>query len=239
MNKKNNPVLLRHLVAIESDLQSFYQLPQSQSIADHLMPLEEMRSYMQQHAQPLHTDSLQRAAVLVEASTDEAFVGVGFDKEVVERLAAEPPLSGLRSSNLDIYCVLIEEVSHFTLLMSRMQEGRSVTRLELELQAEIDKVILCAATLERHYGKVFLAPLVRSLFDQSKVINQEDAGLYETANSIAARFWHRLASRWERHLPKDAAQALREALRNLFRQSLANKVEELKGSAERIIKAAA
>lgn len=203
------------------------------------MGLDELRTYLAENASTPSDEATKRAAVVVETSAEETFLGVGFHQDIVEQIADKPPLERLHSANLDVYCVLIEEVSHFTLLTHRAATGRGVSRLELELQAEIDKVVLCAATLERHYGSPSLAPLVRSLFDQSVVVSVQDGALYETANRVAARFWHKIAARWEDRLPQEAAIELRNTLRSIFHSSFTEKLTVLEGSPQRIIKRAA
>jgi hypothetical protein len=56
-----------------------------------------------------------------------------------------PELDG--SAGLDTFCQVIEGVSHFVYVVERARTGRAATHLELELQAEVDKWVVLAASL--------------------------------------------------------------------------------------------
>ena len=60
---------------------------------------------------------------------------------LLQRLTASNPYAGLSHSNLDDFCKVLEGVSHFVCVAWNALNDKSVTRLELELQAEIDKYV--------------------------------------------------------------------------------------------------
>ena len=77
---------------------------------------------------------------------DGVSMGVVLDPGVGALLAELDPREKLDRRNLDPFCTAIEEVSHFVYLSFCARAERTVTRLELELQAEVYKY-LCAVFL--------------------------------------------------------------------------------------------
>src|SRR5262245_66193867 len=76
--------------------------------------------------------------VLVE-ERDAVRVGVFVDPAVTQRLERCDPLACLAEDNLQDFCTALEGVSHFHYLMWSLAHNRSVSLLELELQADVDK----------------------------------------------------------------------------------------------------
>jgi hypothetical protein len=105
-----------------------------------------------------------------------------------EELAKASPLAGLDNVNLDAFCILVEELSHFHLLLNRVDAGRPVTRSELELQGELDKLLICARLLKRQSGDYHVVALARTLYDRAEIV-AADPEPYVQATKYAARFW--------------------------------------------------
>lgn len=95
----------------------------------------------------------------------------------------------------DSWLQLVEGVSHFVYVAERARTELPATKLELELQAEVDKFVLLAFASEP------LSPqrarsLHRKLFEAVRFLhpeNSEDGARYRLANDLAARFVTRLA----------------------------------------------
>src|SRR5690349_12141641 len=87
---------------------------------------------------------------LLIAETDgEAEVSLYLEPSVLERLACSDPLTKLDSANLADFWTAFEGVSHFTYYAWNAQLEKSVTLLEMELQAEVDKFVATTLLLER------------------------------------------------------------------------------------------
>lgn len=140
-------------------------------------------------------------------------------------LRVELPL-GPGGSSLDRLAQLVEGVSHFLLLAERARADRTTCLLELELQAEVDKVAYLllgpynGAWLDRtsHQRRHrSLTPLRTALFERTVFLHgaETEAGLrYRTAQALAARFTQRL----------EAHPAPTAALRRFYRAPLEEKV---------------
>ena len=108
----------------------------------------------------------------------------------------EQALSHDGSITLDLYCQVVEGVSHFMMLVERARRDLPATQLELELQAEVDKFVLVkraagaaantdAAVKERLFSNV------RFLHKAGTVRGER----YRLANQLAARFVTQLSTR--------------------------------------------
>jgi hypothetical protein len=115
---------------------------------------------------------------------------------VLEMRLRLPTLEGaLRSTDrLDPICQIIEGVSHFVYLADRATRNREATQLELELQAEVDKYVVLAASLEG-FDEVASKKLRTRLYDDVTFAHEADTELgerYRVANDYARRFTARL-----------------------------------------------
>jgi hypothetical protein len=99
--------------------------------------------------------------------------------------------------DLDVLCQVIEGVSHFVYLLERARVGREATQLELELQAEVDKWVVLAASM-RSFDARRSATLRARLYESCVYVHgaseaeQELAERYRVANDAAHRFVRRL-----------------------------------------------
>lgn len=134
-------------------------------------------------------DEGEREVLLVREADDGA----------IELKLRVPPLARREfdladGPDLDPLCQLIEGVSHFVYLTFRAQADREATELELELQAEVDKYVILAASLGRLDGATSRALRAR-LYD--RVHYEHGAATlhgerYRVANDVASRFVRRL-----------------------------------------------
>lgn len=115
---------------------------------------------------------------------------------VLEMRLRLPALEGAFSSGdrLDPVCQIIEGVSHFVYLADRAARNREATQLELELQAEVDKYVVLAASLDG-FDEVASKKLRARLYDEVSFEHDADTELgerYRVANDYARRFTARL-----------------------------------------------
>ena len=174
------------LEQIESFLTSYYGF-ESPTATDFLLEKETIADSL---------DSPQseapRAAVCVQETTSEQsddpelFLGIYFETDLINRVLAENPLKSLNDKNLDAFCVLVEELSHFHLIFQRALQNREVSQLELEWQGEVDKFLFSAIMLLQQRGNPHLYQLRSVLFDKVDIVNHQR---YEAANKLAAQFW--------------------------------------------------
>lgn len=91
-----------------------------------------------------------REQLLVEQDRGELRLALFVDADALHNLRKNDPAHGLRTSNLGDFLLAIEGVSHFVYVAVCAAEDRSVSALELELQAEVDKFVTCVLMIEDH-----------------------------------------------------------------------------------------
>ncbi len=149
-------------------------------------------------------DADSRETLLVRESDDEVEIALCLPPDVASD---------------DGFLQLVEGVSHFVYLAERARTNLPATRLELEMQAEVDKFVVLATTRgeltrrEVHHLHDKLYARVRFLH----AADTEDGERYRLANDLAARFVLRLFDRDEIDLP-------RHALRRFYRSGQTDKI---------------
>ena len=154
-------------------------------------------------------------------------VGLYIDRTVLERLTRRDPMSLLREDNLQDFCTALEGVSHFHYLLWSLQQGRSVSLLELELQAEVDKYASALTLLTRQRAGEFPRALHAAMFDRvhfEPQLGRSERARYEEANRRAARYCRDLDERYlrrRRSRPEAWVSELRKFFRFPHREKLA------------------
>lgn len=190
----------------------------------------------------LVTDRSELPASVRSAATDEqlivaqhgADVGVSLflDAGVHERLQRSNPLELLNEANLADYLTALEGVSHFVYLAWNAAHDKSISLLELEMQAEVDKYVSALCLLRLQSPGRFPRELHHTLFERARVdpcLAGERVALYRAASDYAARFCRHLGN-----TAGDSKGALDAAtlaeLRRFYRFTDTRKVEHIQRS---------
>jgi hypothetical protein len=164
-----------------------------------------------------------REQLLVSQAGQELSLGLFLDGEALANLAANDPAAGLSEANFWDFCLAVEGVSHFIYVALCAARDRSVSELELELQAEVDKFVSCTLVS----GHQETGPLRERLYDRVTLdsdLDDTERARYQTANDEAHRYARSLERRFIRrgHL----AGMLTE-LRRFYRLSLPDKLHHI------------
>ena len=210
------------LASLQSALTEIYDLPATPDVRDYLV-----------------TDRMGLGAVNDSRASDEQLIvaeegdtlsmALYIDAAVFERLARRDPFSGLTQDNLADYLTVAEGVSHFVYVAWNTGYDKPVTLLELELQAEVDKYVLCAWLLREQGAGRFPRELHRVLFERAHVdavAAGGRAGLYHTASNYAARFCRRVAALLALQR-KGVARDLMAELRRFYRWGNVRKLRHI------------
>jgi len=130
-------------------------------------------------------------------------------------------LAGARG--LEDTLLLVEGVSHFLCVVFRARQGRPVSALELELQAEVDKFVACLALWQRRRrGKppVGVARRALSRFAVAPHLGGALRARYHVSAMLARRYADSLESRFVRH---GRTGELGDELRRFYRMGFAEK----------------
>lgn len=167
--------------------------------------------------------------LLLREDTDGVALSLYLDEAILERLQAADPAAALRSGRLDDLCKVIEGLSHFNYVAWRASRNRSVTLLELELQAEVDKFVSTMQLAREQRDAGLMDGLHGRLFDGARFhdhLSRRQLERYRAASEYAARFCRALGPR----LRARCADVLPE-LRRFYRLSLGDKISHIHAQA--------
>lgn len=105
------------------------------------------------------------------------------------------PLDSMLERELDGFCQLAEGVSHFLYVAHTATHGRTVSLLELEAQAEVDKFALCLLHRWGDGVEAWAEELLGRLFDRVSYrerLSEAERWRYEEANRLSRNFCSRL-----------------------------------------------
>jgi len=135
----------------------------------------------------------------------------------------------LHESGLADFCTILEGVSHFVCLCWNASQGREVSCLELEIQAEVDKFIMLVSSLSFQDGGLHPRQLHDWLFNQpsfDQSLSQTELIRYQEANHFAAKYCHQLA---RKHFqPSGINSNMLNELRRFYRLSFHHKVRRIR-----------
>jgi hypothetical protein len=200
---------------LQSLLADLYDAPVEHDVHDFLITDPHHAAALQASQEPLSTDE----QLLIAETDDGLAMSLFLHAEVLERLQRRCPLQSLDEGNLQDYCTVLEGVSHFHYVSWSTGCDRSVSLLELELQAEVDKYASALALLLAQRGGRFPGDLFRRLFEGGSLLphlSEPERDRYTEAHRFAARFCRRLEERFLRRRQARPAAMLAE-LRSFYR----------------------
>lgn len=166
----------------------------------------------------------QRELVLVREAEDGGVeIGLALAERALADLEGRDHDSVLGDAALADTLPVVEGLSHLLYLVEAVRRERPVSGLELETQAEVDKLALCLLGRWPPTREAF-SGLVDRIFCQWSLLPGLDADLqerYRTANRVALGFARRL----ERPVRDGRLGGLRRALRRFWAADMGGKLE--------------
>ena len=207
---------------LQRSIESLYRLETIEEVGLFCLAREHLEHFLGQTAGPT------RECILVKESDEFTDVGLYVADEVRQRaeqflaVRVSGPSSAL--DHIDQFCVALEGVSHFVYLtFCGAAQERPVSRIELELQAELDKFLFLRLTYPH-------PELVDRLFVQVRIdptLDKLEVERYELANERARRY-----ARWlDRQIERGRAASALEDARRLYRKPLSQKLEHINRAA--------
>ncbi|NDE14720.1 hypothetical protein EBZ80_07305 [bacterium] len=208
MDHKISPLICR----IESILASYYGLDVILKASDCLLPVVQDT-----------TGEPHQGRVLVLTEGEELMLGIEFSSSVADSLQRWfTPGQVIGGNAIAALLVVIEEVSHFQLLAQRASRDLPVTQLELEWQAEVDKLVVLPELVEERGARITTMGLCHALsssFTLREGMSAEDSLRYLEAT----RYFTRLVSSANLSSHDVRDPQVRTWLRRLYRMSWNNK----------------
>jgi len=162
------------LARLQRGLETLYRVETHLPIDDFLVDAETRDATLGAGAR------LPREQLVIQQHEGELAMALFVDGEALSNLERHDPSDRLDHRNFTDFCLAVEGVSHFVYLALCAAGDRSVSQLELELQAEVDKYACCLllagrdpALRRRLYGDVQFAD----------DLDPEERARYEAANA--------------------------------------------------------
>ena len=203
------------LAQLQRQLERIYEIEIPHSVDDFLFTDLEVLKNLQGPDE--FDESIVEERLLVVQDGDNVDVALYMDSEVVNRLTQDDPGSCLHDGNLADYCTAMEGVSHFLYLIWNAGYERGVSRMELEMQAEIDKYVSTAVLFGQQASGRVPSSLHRWLFENPEFdssLDRVSMERYRDANYYASKYCARLE---KRYLRRDGQVGLFNDLRRLYR----------------------
>ena len=176
-------------------------------------------------------DAITTSGETLLFSEDEEGIALSLylDGDLLERLSANDPAAALSSGLLDDLCKVIEGLSHFDYVAWRAHHEQTLSLLELELQAEIDKFVSTMHLALEGQDAELMNVLHHRLFENIGFhdhLTRDQVERYRVASEYAARFCQGL----QRRLFSRGVETLAE-LRRFYRMTLNDKISHIHSSA--------
>ncbi len=195
------------LKKIQDDLKFLYQISLTENVEHYLTT-----SKTSPHATLIGSQN-QKETLLVRQTNNDIELALYFSPEILHTLNRENPYKQLTENNFEAFTLAVEGGSHFNYLVWRADHDQSVTQLELELQAEIDKYILITFLFLNQQNRV-PAELFQRLFENFQfhpTLTTQEKNRYTIANRLAQKFCAYLQSQFiQRGLWRNLLQHARQ-----------------------------
>jgi hypothetical protein len=211
------------LSGFQTLLRNFYALDLEYEVDDFLTTDETLARALDSGGRELDEK------LLIAEASGEAEVSLYIEPRLLERLERSDPLNRLDAGNLEDFWTVLEGVSHFTYYAWNAQREKSVTLLEMELQAEVDKYVATTLLLLRQ-GHRQPRGLHHWLFELPRLderLEGAERDRYRSANHYASKYCRKLA----RAIAEEpVAEAVKPELRRFYRLSQTSKIEHIEST---------
>jgi len=198
---------------VQRGLEELYRIDETPEVDGFLID-EEVRSRLGIKRRP-------REQLLLHQDEGHLQVGLFIDEGALSNLATDCPVTRLHDGNLQDFLLVIEGVSHFVYLTWRASADLSVSALELELQAEIDKYVTCLLGCKSLDLQETLRRRLFEYFEFHHDLDAEELDRYKLANRTA----HQYSAKLERYVRESRILEMLEELRRFYREPLSGKLE--------------
>ncbi len=209
------------LSELQKLLSDIYQLEPGYDVSDFLVTDPTLARFLGGDALIPNTDE----SVLLAEDDEGMALSVYLDSQMLGRLGRDNPMRALKTSRLNDLWTVLEGISHFNYLVWSAGRDRSVTLLELEMQAEVDKFVSTWLMAQDQDDCEFAGRLHGWLFDKVRFrpeLSEDEHERYRTANNYASRFCHGLMQR----LMRDCDRTMSE-LRCFYRLKQSDKISHI------------
>lgn len=179
------------LSELQQQLNDIYQVDRAHDVRDFLVTDRQLANILGRNSLLEDTDE----SLLLAHDGDSLEMSLFLDGDMLSRLEAATPMACLHPELLDDWWKVIEGISHFNCVAWKASQDRTLTLLELELQAEIDKYVSTMLLAMEQSNTELMTGLHARLFDGvsfHRDLDDEQLERYRSANEYASRYCHAL-----------------------------------------------
>lgn len=209
------------LSTIQQNLESIYEISVPQNIHDFLITDKRLAEILINKS--IEEDSLEQ--LLVSTCDDCLDISLYLDCDLVKRIGNSYPSHHSDKNDLHDFWVALEGVSHFLYLVWNATYDRPVSRLELELQAEVDKFVSTTAVIGLEKDTAFMQEIWSLLFSQPKFkekLEKDNLQRYQKANAYASQYCLNLMG-----MKNQTTKSLHNELRRFYRLNQHAKISRI------------
>lgn len=216
----------------QSLLSRIYGIDQSLDVYDFLVTDAEILAKLEEP----HSARTTEEKLLIHEQEDELGMLLYLNSELLQRLLAKDPREYLGGNNFADFCKVLEGISHFIYMAWNAAADKSVTLMEMEMQAEVDKYIGARVLLRQQSWSPLADSLFARLFDDpcfDDRLDSAELARYRHASSYAGRYCRSLEKRFPDEkggLPHFDWGMIRD-LRAFYRLSQPGKVSHIQSAA--------
>ncbi|OGP14526.1 MAG: hypothetical protein A3I75_00780 [Deltaproteobacteria bacterium RIFCSPLOWO2_02_FULL_50_16] len=209
---------------IQQQIEDFYRIRSGIHIEDFMLTIEALKKI---YPSLDNKEPVPKELTLISFENNTHYIGLFVDPLVLRCLEEKNPMRQLDKSNFENFLTVVEGVSHFVYLYQRALIRRPATELELEIQAEVDKYLLCLLYLNQKNRPLKTWGLLKKLFHSYHLkpqLTPEQMQRYQLAHRLGYRFCRHLAGQcrhWH-HL----SQRMKK-IRDFFHSGLTGKLHAL------------
>ena len=207
-------------------MQAIYELDIDQNVNDYLITSPALVDMLDRGNSNPHL----KEKLLLKQDENELSLSLFLHKDVVRNLYEDDPVQDMHEGNMQDFCFALEGVSHFLYLLWNATYDRSVTLLEMELQAEIDKFVMLIFCMEKQKKQVPPGYLRKLLFETAQYhhqLNESERQRYQDASNLAEKYCWKLESDY---LANRSRQQMLCELRQFYRLTQTDKLRRINQS---------
>ena len=209
---------------LQRHLENIYEVQSGYRVADFLIDDPALARRLDSTPNPRDLPE----KLLIRQDGESLDLALYLDPDLLRRLDDNDPTESLHGDNLHDFWMALEGISHFLYLTWNAGHERSVSLLEMELQAEVDKYILAAFLFGRQMRGLVPKALYRQLFHAARFDERLDAAeryRYQSANYFAGRFCSYIEKEF---LKPGARSGLVNTLRRFYRLTQQRKIKAIR-----------
>lgn len=206
--KIDETLLLSKLRSMQSLLEEFYGAPTALNVCDFVKVFSRYES--QPDKQPFN-DIPAQLLLRQEKSSNDLDIALMLDRDIFSASGKIKHRS---------WAILFEEISHFVYLCFNHNRGRNVSRLEMELQSEVDRFLLAHLFRDSLFNRSCRSSIIHDLFESP----YEDLKIYEKGRKWAIKYLRKLSIK----NPEEWGLNELQSLRQFFHRDLAEKIHLLR-----------